>query len=232
MSKMKTGLTLGLVIALLGLTNVKADPPTLDFTVPAGNHGASVSYAGGAAPLLGSNISITQVTGLSTPLNADPVPALPIQSGSLNFTAGNWTSSPDPNSWDFGAGPSGGIKITGGVSALGIALGTQLLTGQIEASNVSRVGGTFKVAIAMFVDHVNAVLASHYGLLGGSTYLWSGDFNVGFHAPGTAPGAFASTNVTSGDVLTSPVPEPSTMAIAGLGALGLIGFGLRRRKGV
>jgi len=26
------------------------------------------------------------------------------------------------------------------------------------------------------------------------------------------------------------VPEPSTMAIAGLGALGMIGYGLRRRK--
>jgi hypothetical protein len=27
----------------------------------------------------------------------------------------------------------------------------------------------------------------------------------------------------------NPVPEPSTLAIAGLGALGFIGFGLRRR---
>ena len=27
------------------------------------------------------------------------------------------------------------------------------------------------------------------------------------------------------------VPEPSTMAIAGLGTLGLIGYGIRRRKG-
>ena len=26
------------------------------------------------------------------------------------------------------------------------------------------------------------------------------------------------------------VPEPSTMAIAGIGALGMIGYGLRRRK--
>jgi LPXTG-motif cell wall-anchored protein len=26
------------------------------------------------------------------------------------------------------------------------------------------------------------------------------------------------------------VPEPSSLAIAGIGALGLIGFGLRRRK--
>lgn len=31
--------------------------------------------------------------------------------------------------------------------------------------------------------------------------------------------------------LTPAVPEPSTFAIAGLGALGLIGYGLRRRKG-
>jgi len=29
----------------------------------------------------------------------------------------------------------------------------------------------------------------------------------------------------------TPVPEPSTMAIAGLGALGMIGYGIRRRKG-
>jgi len=36
-------------------------------------------------------------------------------------------------------------------------------------------------------------------------------------------------NYSSGTTLAS-VPEPSTMAIAGLGALGLIGYGLRRRK--
>jgi hypothetical protein len=36
-------------------------------------------------------------------------------------------------------------------------------------------------------------------------------------------------NFGSNTTLTS-VPEPSTMAIAGLGALGMIGYGLRRRK--
>jgi hypothetical protein len=34
----------------------------------------------------------------------------------------------------------------------------------------------------------------------------------------------------SSQVNVTSVPEPSTMALAGLGALGLIGFGLRRRK--
>jgi hypothetical protein len=38
-----------------------------------------------------------------------------------------------------------------------------------------------------------------------------------------------STPVT-GFVTTGSVPEPSTMAIAGLGALGFIGYGLRRRR--
>jgi len=37
-------------------------------------------------------------------------------------------------------------------------------------------------------------------------------------------------NFSSSTTLTS-VPEPSSMAIAGLGALGLIGYGIRRRRG-
>jgi hypothetical protein len=34
----------------------------------------------------------------------------------------------------------------------------------------------------------------------------------------------------NGNIVTGVVPEPSTMAIAGLGAIGFIGYGLRRRK--
>jgi len=39
----------------------------------------------------------------------------------------------------------------------------------------------------------------------------------------------ASTGFADGAVLVSGVPEPSTMAIAGLGALGFVGYSLRRR---
>jgi len=38
-------------------------------------------------------------------------------------------------------------------------------------------------------------------------------------------------NVLIDTVTTASVPEPSTLAIAGLGALGMIGYGIRRRKG-
>jgi len=37
-------------------------------------------------------------------------------------------------------------------------------------------------------------------------------------------------NVTGASTVQAVVPEPSTMALSGLGALGLIGYGLRRRK--
>jgi len=46
-------------------------------------------------------------------------------------------------------------------------------------------------------------------------------------------GVFGLTDFMAGDVNTNSatvVPEPSTMAIVGLGALGMIGYGLRRRK--
>jgi len=39
-----------------------------------------------------------------------------------------------------------------------------------------------------------------------------------------------SSITLSGSTVVSPVPEPSSMAIAGLGALGMIGYGVRRRK--
>ena len=55
------------------------------------------------------------------------------------------------------------------------------------------------------------------------------DVQVGF---GTDPDILLPTKLTSLTPLADPpaVPEPSTLAIAGLGALGLIGYGLRRRR--
>jgi len=42
--------------------------------------------------------------------------------------------------------------------------------------------------------------------------------------------ATTSSNLTFQPVQPPTAPEPSTLAIAGLGALGMIGYGLRRRK--
>ncbi len=162
---------------------------TLDFTVPASNPGASISYAGGATDLVGTDITITQVQGLNTPMNNLVTEA--ITSGSLNFTSGAFTGNVGTNEWDFGAGAAGGITITGGISSLGIADGSTLLSGTIESAKAFVAAGTFKVGISAFFANVNDTLASSYGLSGGAT--WSGNFNITFNADGLAPDSFSST---------------------------------------
>jgi hypothetical protein len=222
---------LAAALALLGSTSLRAAGPDLDFTVPSSNPGAAISYAGGANPLVGTGITITQVEGDSTPANNLVVQA--ITGGLLNFTTGNLTGS-TATSWSFGAGPAGALTITGGIAGLGIAAGSTLLSGTIQSATVTSGGGNnFEVAISLFSNTVNSTLAAFYGLQGGS-FPWSGNFNIGFQtsSAATPPGAFSTSPsgaVKSGDVITTPVPEPSTMAIAGLGAIGFIGFGLRRR---
>jgi len=57
----------------------------------------------------------------------------------------------------------------------------------------------------------------------GTLFALSSVFDLNF-GPGTD-----SISATASTVVTG-VPEPSTLAIAGLGALGMIGYGLRRRK--
>jgi PEP-CTERM motif len=221
---------LAAALPMLGGTAARAQP-TLDFTVPASNPGASISYAGGATDLVGTGITITQVQGLDTPMSNLVIEA--ITSGALNFTSGAFTGNVGTSEWVFGAGPAGGLTITGGISSLGLANGSTLLSGTIESVSVIAAGSTFKVGIAAFLNTINSTLASHYGFQGGSGASWTGVYNIGFNAKGSAPGSFSSSSVQSGGVDTSPiVPEPSSLVIAGLGALGMIAFGLWRRKAV
>ncbi len=58
----------------------------------------------------------------------------------------------------------------------------------------------------------------------GTGYTLSNALNI-YYAAGNSSNINATTTLSA-----VAVPEPSTMAIAGLGALGMIGYGLRRRK--
>jgi len=219
----KTIFALAAGLALIGGTAAQAQPE-IDFTVPALNPGASITYAGGAAPLVGTAITITQLQGLNTPSNSGAI--LTVTGGTLGFTSGNLTSS-TASSWVFGVGPASAVTINGSTAHGSGAL----LSGQVESVIVTASGANnFNVAIGVILNIVNPTLASFFGLSGGSSNPWTGNFNIGFTAAATPPGAISSTQVLSGDLITTPVPEPSTMAIAGLGALGMIGYGLRRRK--
>lgn len=195
--------------------------PILDFGIIAPTSG-TISYAGGTTPLVGSGISVDNVVGLGTPLNAGTAQAC--VGCFLNFTTGNFISSV-PQSLTFGAG--GIITLTGAIPSLNIAPGTTLLDGSFSANPIVTSLGEFKLAGGGFADTKIQTLTNFFGLPNAS---FTGGFNVLFQAPGIPPSGFASTVVLSGDVANSPVPgtpEPGTLLLIGSGLVG-IGVGARR----
>jgi hypothetical protein len=109
--------------------------------------------------LVGSNIEVDNVVGLSTPANANVTSVC--FSCLLNFNSGTLTGSGPQNGgwWSFGSG--GTISITGGVQLQGgtdISLGSTLLTGSFNNAFVQDLGSQFKVTFGSFSDTKNADL--------------------------------------------------------------------------
>lgn len=234
----KNILLLALVMALLGALALPAQAYTLDFLVPSSNPGASISYAGGSNPLIGTNLAITEVSGLDTPLHNGET--LTISGGFLNFTTGDlvyYTAPPPsymPKTWIFDGNSSlAAVTITGEISSLGIVAGSTLMSGSFTGSSVVNQGATagpsfFYVTGSSFTDTKNSLLLAYFGL---PDVTCSGNFNIGFYAANaTPPAGFSSTIVTSGDVINNLVPAPSTILLLGTGLMGLVGLRYRRRK--
>jgi hypothetical protein len=104
-------------------------------------------------------------------------------------------------------------------------------------SSVNGTGTPNSFSFTSYVNNSNTLDAksgSHSGSQGlNSSMLFSANLNVkkysmteDFHVVLGKGESFKLTNSAT----TVPNPEPSSMAIAGIGALGLIGYGLRRRK--
>jgi hypothetical protein len=216
----------------LWVTGLFVAPATMaveiDFNLSAPTSGI-ISYTGGSSALIGSNIEVDNVVGLSTPANANVTSVC--LSCLLNFNSGTLTGSGPQNGgwWSFGSG--GTISITGGVQLQGgtdIPLGTTLLTGSFNNAFVQDLGTQFKVTFGSFTDTKNVDLLSYYGLPLG---LYNGALTLLFAAPDNGAGsAFTSTSVFSGNVVNAPAPVPLPAA-AWLFGSGLIGLaGVLRKK--
>jgi hypothetical protein len=102
-----------------------------------------------------------------------------------------------------------------------------------SGSVVTSFGGGFYFVGAGYIDQVNASLASYFGLPGGmgpDAQIWTGTFNFSFMGTDTG-GVITATgaNISGGDFDTHAVPEPSSLVLTGLGALGMLVFGPWRR---
>jgi hypothetical protein len=218
----------GLAVATaltLALAPGHAQAVNLDFNMD-GVHpaGASISYAAGAAPLVGTQISVDSVAGLQTPLNQGSI--LACTGCLLSFTTGNLISYDGVNNmYNFGGG--GSISVVGTITLAGITNAT-ILTGSFAQASVVATQNGFMVTIASFTDTKNAALLNYFGLPTNVPY--AGNMNLSFSVAGgvTNGAAFRSTQVLSGD-LTNTVPEPASVLLlgSGLAAMGL--WGIKRR---
>lgn len=197
----------------------------LDFNLSAPTSG-TISYGGGGGVLIGSNIEVDNVVGLSTPANAS-VTSLCV-SCLMNFNSGALTGAGPQNGgwWSFGSG--GSISITGGVQLQGgtdIPLGSTLLSGTFNNAFVQDLGVQgFKVTFGAFSDTKNADLLSYYGMTPGMPF--QGALTLLFAAADNGTGTpFTSTSVFSGSVVNAPapVPLPAAAFLFGSGLIGLAG---------
>src|SRR5690348_6301521 len=105
---MRINLALAVLVTVAG--SAYAAPQIIDFSTGAATDNGTVTYAGGAAPLVGSNIGIGLVRGISTPSNAGVTDS--ITNGILSFQTGGFTSyNAGTDTYTFA--PGGFIKITG-----------------------------------------------------------------------------------------------------------------------
>jgi hypothetical protein len=202
----------------------------LDFGVVAPTTG-TISFAGGTAPLVGTNIQVDEVVGdFGTPLN-DGVVRNCIGCV-LNFTTGAATAG----TWNFG--PGGSITIVGGVDLNNngildggdVPANTTLLSGTLNGAMIIVVSNQLRIAGAAFVDVKDADLAAFYGLPGGPGVPYAGGFNLGFLSTVASPNAFSSSQVTSGDIVNMPVDLPSSLLLLGSGLVGFAYLTARSRR--
>jgi hypothetical protein len=217
-------------LALADSAPVLADP-IIDFQL-AGSAGGTISYAGGASPLVGANIPIRLVSGFGTPLNNGATLGVysgfssgnPVGAGSLAFSTGSLVSY-SGGVMTFGG--NGSMTITGLIPGAGINTVQTLLLG-------SFIGGTYNVntgGLSLFVgrgsDSKHPTLVSYYFPQGPPGWNFTGTVLATKPVLGIN-NAFQNVTPVSVDIANAAVPEVGSVLMLGTSLLATA-FLIRRR---
>jgi hypothetical protein len=221
-----------------------AQAVAIDFV---GFGGGTVNYAGGSAPLIGSNLAIDAVLGVPPGLSS----TMSVTGGLLNFVTGNYSSSSDPAGSPFTDvfETGGSVTITGGLPGSGILSDSMLMEATFSSTPTFAYAG---LGIAYFsgdliVSYINPDLASYLGFppFTGTGSVTQLDLNVDFNGSSRGLGrsgpelafsgkqagvnvlilAGTEPTVASGSIA---VPEPNSLILTGIGLIGLGLWGRRR----
>jgi hypothetical protein len=207
----------------------------VDFVGSGSGNAGSISYAGGATPLVATNIQVDRVYGKVIDAGGTVVytsSEYSVSGSDLDFTTGNRISG-----WTFG--PGGSITLTGTVNG---SITGALLSGSMVANEsgvsaeVIRLFQQLSLCLATFQDTKNQGLLNL--LFGSSGYAtpgstgWNGGLHFDFYTS-TLPligSAFESSSVGSIDVANTVVPVPPSVWLFGAGLVGLVGLRRKLRK--
>jgi hypothetical protein len=199
------------------------------FSFSAGSYTGSLdavvtNFPGNNPASIGTTVNITGISGNGT-LNPE---TLVVQVQLVNFNSHTPSSSTNllwntPSGTPVNVGASGSFSASGDSGTVTTNTyfnsTTSTTTTGIGTSTISATQLNGETGRSTSVTNPNQT----YTL---SQVVTLSNLNVPNHT-GTKQPDFGGTSTVNGP---NAVPEPSTMAIAGLGALGMIGYGLRRRK--